>query len=99
MGRESSDFRIYTEKIRILLRIELNHPHKMNLGSLLDLCAWWGFHLIRIDTSKPTQYIEVSWKDFKKIWQHNPQKGYIEVPAGTEDYIASVEVAELRIKN
>ena len=80
------------KKIKAFLAIDLLRPYNRSLDPLLDLCNIWSCDIVRIGTSKRTQYIAMPWDKFRKIWGFNPKKGKVKVPSGTEDYIETVEV-------
>lgn len=82
--------------MKIILQIEMKRPYPRSVDVLLQMVVQWGCDIIKISPSKPIQVIGMPWKKFKSIWKFNPQRGYVNVPEGTEDFIAGVIVKDIR---
>lgn len=81
-----------------VLELELQRPFKVSVADVLDLADLWQCDLIRVSTQSAYASIAMPTSSFKKIWGTNPRLGHWVVPVGTEDFLAGVEVTEVRQK-
>jgi len=82
--------------IKTYIKLELKHPYKQSIDSLLDLCNIWNGTVIEANTNKSKAQIILPSSKFKKIFGCNPIVKKYKVPRGTEHFIRYVKVFKIK---
>ncbi len=83
--------------IKAILEIELVNPYSESINVLHEFNKLWGCVLLKGGTRKEKAIISISLKSFKTIFGVNPMVGQYEVPKGTQHFLSSLKVKEIKV--
>ena len=84
--------------IRAIIELELVHPYKHSLGTLVEFCSVWDSTPIYGGTKKRRAMISMPSFHFKTIFGQNPRVGTYNVPKGTGKFIESLKVKNVLVR-
>jgi len=83
-------------RIKAVVQINLKYPYQPSIYMLFRLITVWGFRLIKAGTNSAISVVEIPQDKFNTIFGANPIVGEWGVPQGTETFIQSIKVVEIK---
>ena len=84
--------------IKVLLELELCHPYRVSLDTLLAFCCVWDSVILYGGTNRETAGIAIPLRHFKKIFKVHPEIKSYSIPVGMEKFISSIRVKKVIVK-
>ena len=84
--------------IKVTIELELVHPYKISMDTLVEFCSLWDSRIFSGGTQKRKAIISMPAHHFKVIFGTNPREKKYDVPSGTEKFIDALKVKEIIVE-